>query len=169
MTPASTDRWRARSRSKEAVARSDDLALRTSASLVDSTLAGARFPLAEVDFQMANREIRAKFAGPFEELSGTLFTERKELADTSLNGTADMAVALALPKSGPVELLEASGTTALTSSTLAGTAIDSAQVSGSFASQLADIKELTLTGPDVKASLAGTLRHRRDRRVATDL
>ena len=82
----------------------DDLVLQTRATLVDSTLAGARFPRADVDFRMENRQIRAKFTGAFEELPGTLFTERKELADTTLNGSADMAVALAVPKAGSTEL-----------------------------------------------------------------
>ena len=36
-------------------------------------------------------------------------------------------------------------------------AIDSGQATGSFANRTADIKELILTGPDVKASAAGTL------------
>ena len=97
---------------------------------------------------MAAREIRAKFTGPFEELPGSLFTERKELADTTLNGSADMAVALTVPKVGPTELLDVSGTATLEKSTIAGMAIDSGQATGSFANQTADIKELVLTGPD---------------------
>ena len=35
----------------------DDLVLQTKATLVDSTLAGARFPRADVDFRMENRQI----------------------------------------------------------------------------------------------------------------
>ena len=135
----------------------DDLVLNTNASLVDSTLAGARFPSATVDFQMAAREIRAKFIGPFEEMPGSLFTARKELAGTTLNGSADMAVTLTLPKVGPTELGDVGGTATLAKSTLAGVAIDSGQVTGSFANDTADIKELVLTGPDLKASVAGTL------------
>lgn len=135
----------------------DDLVLNTNASLVDSTLAGARFPAAAVDFQMAAREIRAKFTGPFEELPGSLFTDRKELAGTTLNGSADMAVALTVPKVGPTELLDVTGTATLKESTIAGMAIDSGQASGSFANRTMDIKELILSGPDVKASAAGTL------------
>ncbi len=134
----------------------DELVLNTNASLVDSTLAGARFPSATVDFQMAAREIRAKFTGPFEELPGSLFTARKELAGTTLNGSADMAVGLTIPKVGPTELGDVSGTATLAKSTLAGVAIDSGQVTGSFANDTADINELVLTGPDLKASVAGT-------------
>ncbi|HET9467242.1 MAG TPA: translocation/assembly module TamB domain-containing protein [Vicinamibacterales bacterium] len=135
----------------------DDLVLNTQASLVGSTLAGARFPHADVDFQMAAREIRAKFTGPFEALPGSLLTDRKELAGTTLNGSADMAVALMVPKVGRTELLDLNGSATLDQSTIAGMAIDSGQVTGSFANQTADIKELILTGPDVKASVAGTL------------
>ena len=135
----------------------DDLVLNTTATLNDSTLAGARFPSAAVDFQMAARQIRAKFAGPFEELPGSLFTERKELSGTMLNGTADMSVALTVPKVGPTELLDVTGSATLEDSTIAGMAIDAGQATGSFANRIADIKELALTGPDVKASAAGTL------------
>jgi hypothetical protein len=135
----------------------DELVLRTNASLVDSMLAGARFPQAAVDFQMADREIRAKFAGPFDSLPGTLFTDRKELADTTLNGSADMSVGVAIPKAGAAELLETSGTATLTASTVAGLAVDSAQVTGAFANETADIKQLIVTGPDIKATALGTL------------
>jgi autotransporter translocation and assembly factor TamB len=135
----------------------DELVLKTNASLVDSTLAGARFPSAAVDFQMANREIRAKFAGPFEELPGTLFTDRQELANTTLNGSADMSVGLTVPKVGPVELLEAIGTTTLTPSTIGGLAIDSAQVTAAYANQTADIKQMVVTGRDLTATALGTL------------
>ena len=68
-----------------------------------------------------------------------------------------MAVALTVPKVGPTELLDLTGTATLEKSTIAGMAIDSGQAAGSFANQTADIKELVLTGPDVKASAAGTL------------
>jgi autotransporter translocation and assembly factor TamB len=106
---------------------------------------------------MAGREIQAKFSGPFEELPGSLFTERKEAADTMLNGSADMAVALKLPKAGRTELVNVGGTAVLQKSTIAGMAIDTGQVNGSFGNDTAHVKELILTGPDVQASVAGTL------------
>ena len=135
----------------------DDLVLSTQATLVDSTLGGARFPSADVDFQMAAREIRAKFTGSFEALPGTLFTDRKKLAGTMLNGSADMAAALTVPRMGPTELLDVTGTATLKQSTIAGLAIDGGQATGSFANRTVDIKELILTGPDINASAAGTL------------
>ncbi len=105
---------------------------------------------------MEDRQIRANFAGPFEDIRGTLFTERKELADSTLSGSANMAIALTVPEVGPTELLEVNGTTRLESSTIAGVTIESGQAAGSFANQTAEIKELVLSGPDVKASAAGT-------------
>ena len=137
--------------------RVDELVLHTKASLADSTLAGATFPNAEVDFHMEDRQIRANFAGPFQDIRGTLFTERKELADSTLSGSANMTIALTVPEVGPTELLEVNGTTRLESSTIAGVTIESGQAAGSFANQTAVIKELALSGPDVKASAAGTL------------
>ena len=134
----------------------DDLVMQTKASLTGSTLAGGRFPRADVDFQMQDRQIRANFSGPFEALPGTLFTARKELADSSLNGSADMAVVVSVPETGSAELEEVNGTTTLVSSTIAGVAIESGHVDGSFANQIADIKELVLTGRDMAASAAGT-------------
>ena len=62
----------------------DDLVLNTTAMLNDSTLAGARFPSAAVEFQMAAREIRAKFTGAFEQLPGALFTVREELGGNDI-------------------------------------------------------------------------------------
>ena len=88
----------------------DDLVLNTNASLVDSTLAGARVPVRRGRFPDGRSRNSREVRGPFEKLPGSLFTERKELADTTLNGSADMAVALAVPKAGPTELLEVSGT-----------------------------------------------------------
>jgi hypothetical protein len=68
-----------------------------------------------------------------------------------------VAVALTVPKVGPTEFLNVSGSAALKDSTIAGMTIESGQAAGSFANNTADIKELALSGPDVKASAAGTL------------
>jgi hypothetical protein len=133
----------------------DDLVLNTTALLEDSTLAGARFPRADVEFQMAGREIRAGFDGQFGDVPGTLFTDRKELADTTLNGSADMSVRLTIPETGPTELLGVDGTATLEPSTIAGLAIESGQVDASLSNRIANVEQLVLTGPDVAASAAG--------------
>ena len=135
----------------------DTLVLHTNASLTDSTLAGAHFPSAQVALDMANRQMRSTFAGPFEHLPGSLFSTKPELADSVLNGSADMAVALAIPSVGPVEFQELTGTTTLASSTIAGIAIDKGQATGAYANQIADIKALMLTGPQIQATANGTL------------
>ena len=61
-----------------------------------------------------------------------------------------MAVALTVPKAGPTELVETWAAPRPWPSTIAGMAIDSGQATGSFANDTADIKELVLTGPDMK-------------------
>jgi hypothetical protein len=135
----------------------DTLVLHTTASLVDSGLAGARFPNAQVGFDMANRQLHTTFAGGFNSLPGSLFSAKPELADSVLNGTADVAVALAIPSVGPVELQELSGTTTLGSSTVAGIAVDHAHATAAYANQVADIKELVVTGSDIAINMNGTL------------
>ena len=85
----------------------DDLSLRTTASLVDSTLAGARFPSAAVEFQMAIGDHAN--CGPLRSFPAVCHAKTR--ADRyGAERFSDMSVALALPKAGPVELLEASGT-----------------------------------------------------------
>jgi hypothetical protein len=135
----------------------DGLVLHTTASLVDSSLAGGRFPSAQVGFDMANRQMHTTFAGMFERVPGSLFSTRPELADSVLNGSADVAVALSIPSVGPVELLELTGSTTLGPSTIAGVAVDKGHATGAYANDLADIKELTITGPEIQMMADGTL------------
>jgi autotransporter translocation and assembly factor TamB len=135
----------------------DELVLRATAALENSTLTGARFANADVDFQMQNRQIHARFAGPFENVPGTLFTERQELVDTVLNGSADMTLDVAIPSETPVELLQANGTTTLTGSSVVGLAIENAQVKGGFANQILTLDEFVASGPDISAKALGTL------------
>jgi len=135
----------------------DELVLHTTASLVDSSLAGGRFPSAQVAFDMANRQMRSTFAGTFERVPGSLFLTKPELADSVLNGSADVAVALSIPSVGPVELLELTGSTTLGPSNIAGIAIDKGQATGAYANEIADIKELAITGPEIQMTANGTL------------
>jgi autotransporter translocation and assembly factor TamB len=106
---------------------------------------------------MANREMQATFKGPFENLKGALITTKPELADSTLNGSGDIAVALSIPSVGPIELRELTGSTTLNASTIAGISIDKGQATGGFVNQIAEIKELVLTGPQVQANASGTL------------
>jgi hypothetical protein len=135
----------------------DTLVLHTTAALIDSTLAGARFPSAQVSLEMAGRQLDTTFAGSFERVPGSLFTTKPELADSVLNGTADVALSLAIPSVGPVEFDALSGTATLAPSTLAGIAIDKAHATAAYANQIADIKELVVTGSDIAITASGTL------------
>ena len=98
----------------------DDLVLHTTASLADSTLAGARFPSARRRFEMANREMRATFAGPFEHLPGSLFTDEARARRFDAQRHRGLPSRLADPENRTGRVHEASGTTTLTPSTIAG-------------------------------------------------
>ena len=135
----------------------DSLVLNTTADLTDSTLAGAAFPQAHVTMQMRDRTLSSTFAGAFEHLPGSLFVSKPELADSTLNGTADMSVTMTVPAAGPTTLEALAGTATLTPSTLAGMAVDKGQADVTYAHDLADIRQLTLTGPSIEVNAKGTL------------
>ena len=135
----------------------DSLVLNTTADLTDSTLAGATFPQAHVTMQMRDRTLSSTFAGSFEHLPGSLFTTTPELADSMLNGSADMSVTLSIPSVEPVKLEALNGTAALTPSTIAGIAVEKGQVDATYANDVADIRQLSLTGPRIEANAKGTL------------
>lgn len=135
----------------------DHLVMNTTADLTDSILAGARFPQAHLTMEMSRRRLSSTFAGTFERLPGSLLTATPELADTTLNGSADMGVTMAIPAAGPVQLESVNGTVTLAPSTMAGLAVDKGQFTGTYANEIADIRELILTGPGIEANARGTL------------
>src|SRR5204863_3298790 len=107
--------------------------------------------------QMSGRTLDTTFAGTFEHLPGSLLTSKAELADSTLNGSADMRVKVAIPEIEPATLETLSGTATLTPSTIAGLAVDKGQVDLTYANDLADIRQLTLTGPSIEATAKGAL------------
>jgi hypothetical protein len=135
----------------------DALVLDTTADLTDSTLAGASFPAAHVSLQMRDRTLSSSFAGSFQQLPGSLFTDKPALADSTLNGTADLRVTVAIPVVEPATLTAVSGTATLGSSTLAGLAVDKGAVDLTYANDVADIRELSLTGPSLEGTAKGRL------------
>ena len=135
----------------------DSLVLNTTADLTESALAGACFPQAHVTMQLSNRVLSSTFAGAFEQLPGKLLTDRPELADSVLNGSADMGVTVTIPDAGPVALNALNGSAMLTPSTLAGFDISKGQFTGTYAKDEANLTELVLSGPKVEANMKGTL------------
>ena len=103
----------------------DDLVLNTNASLVDSTLAGARFPTAAVDFQMAEREIRAKFSRPVRRAAGNAVHRPQGACRHDAERIGRHGRRADDSEGRSDELLNVSGTATLTNSTIAGMAIDS--------------------------------------------
>src|SRR4029078_11245185 len=107
--------------------------------------------------EMANRQMRSTFNGSFERVPGSLFMTRPEVADSMLNGSADVTVALSIPSVGPVELQELTGSTTLGPSTIAGIAPDKGEATGSDANQIVDIKQLATTRPGNQGNANGPL------------
>jgi hypothetical protein len=135
----------------------DSLVLNTTADLENSTMAGASFPTAHVTMQMSDRTLDTAFAGSFEHLPGSLFVAKPELADSTLNGTADMRVTVVIPEVEPAKLEALSGTATLAPSTMAGLAVEKGQVDLTYANEVADIRQLSLTGPSIEGTAKGTL------------
>ena len=107
--------------------------------------------------QMSDRTLATTFAGAFEQLPGSLFVAKPELADSTLNGTADMSVTVAIPAVEPAKLEALTGTATLAPSTLAGLAVDKGQVDVTYANDVADFRQLSLTGPSIEGTAKGTL------------
>ncbi len=135
----------------------DGLRLATTADLTDSSIGGAGFPHAAVSMTMVDRELNTTFSGTFQHLPGSMFTERPELRETRLNGSARASVRLALPAAGPVELKSVEGSTTLDSSTIAGVSLNRGEVSLSYDGAAAQIDTLSLSGPEVEATASGRL------------
>jgi hypothetical protein len=135
----------------------DSLVLNTTADMTDSTLAGAHFPQAHVTMQVSDRMLSSTFAGAFEHLPASLLTTRPDLAESVLNGSADMGTAIAIPAVGPLQLIALNGTAALGPSTIGGLAVDKGQIAGTYANDTANITDLVLSGPLVEATAKGTL------------
>jgi hypothetical protein len=135
----------------------DSLVLSTSADLENSTMAVPAFPAAHVTMQMSNRTLDTSFAGSFEHLPGSLFVDKPALADSTLNGAADMRVTVVIPEVEPAKLEALSGTATLAPSTLAGLAVDKGQVDLTYANEVAEIRQLSLAGPSIEGTAKGTL------------
>jgi autotransporter translocation and assembly factor TamB len=135
----------------------DSLVLSTTADLTDSTMAGAGFSRAHVTMEMRDRTLSSTFAGAFERLPASLFTTAPALADSMLNGSADMRITLSLPEVDPTKLVALQGTAAITPSTISGIAIETGEVDLSYANDVAQVRQLALTGPGLSATAKGTL------------
>jgi autotransporter translocation and assembly factor TamB len=124
-------------------------------SLRDSEIHGGRLPALDYETSIADRALSAKVNGQFESFDPARVFSRPRL-EGDVAGTIDASFSIAnLGEPVTTDAITASGRLALKSSTVGGLRIDAAKVDGSYAKSLADVKELTLEGPDVKANASG--------------
>jgi len=123
--------------------------------LKNSEIMGGRLPELGFEAHMASGALAGKANGRFEGFDPARLLSRPEATGT-VTGTINADFNLAnLDAPVTPESVTASGQLTLAPSTVGGLQIDSAAVDGSYANQVGDVKQFTLTGPDVKANASG--------------
>ena len=116
---------------------------------------GGRLPQLTYEAHLANGALAVTADGRFESFNPATLTNRKTL-DGEINGTLKASVQIA-DVSAPMTpaALTADGAVALEKSTIGGLAVDTARVEGKYAGEVADLKVLQISGPDVKVDASG--------------
>jgi autotransporter translocation and assembly factor TamB len=131
------------------------LTLDASGMLKNSEIMGGRLPELGYEVHVANDALSGKANGQFEHFDPARLLLRPELqGDVTGSVDADFAIA-SLSQPVTPESITGGGKLTLTPSTVGGLRIDAASVDGRYAKQVADLKQLTFSGPDVKADAAG--------------
>lgn len=135
----------------------DQLRLDVSADLHDSDAGGGRLPQLHVDVDLADRRLTTVARGSFERINPTsLGLQRVEPAE--LTGTADVTVTVdEIGSPLTLERLRATGSVMLEKSSVAGVAIDTSEVKGTYANRVGQIEQLTIMGTDLNATVSGVL------------
>ena len=139
----------------ERVSAFDGLTLNARGTLRDSTIMGGRLPSLDYETRIANGTLSGKANGQFEHFDPARLASRPELKG-DVTGTVNAAFTIAnLGEPVTPDAVTANGQLTLTPSTVGGLQIEAAAVDGSYANEIADVKQFTLTGPDVKADASG--------------
>jgi autotransporter translocation and assembly factor TamB len=124
-------------------------------TLRDSTIMGGRLPQLTYDTHLANGALAVTADGRFESFNPATLTNRQTL-DGEITGTLKGSLQIA-DVSAPMTpaALTADGTVTLEKSTIGGLAVDTAFVEGKYEGEVADLKTLQVSGPDVKLDASG--------------
>ena len=132
-----------------------EMTLDASGMLKNSEILGGTLPELAYEAHLANGSLSGRADGRFEHFDPARLTSRPEVKG-DVSGTVNAEFSLAdLPQPITPDTVTASGQLTLAPSTIGGLRIDSAAVDGNYANQVADLKQLTLAGPDVKAEASG--------------
>ena len=132
-----------------------EMTLDASGRLTDSEIMGGRLPELGFETHIAEKALKGSVNGTFENFDPARIASRPDLKGT-VTGTVNATFSVA-DLTAPItpEAVTADGTLTLAPSTVAGLKIESAQVDAAYADQTANVKQFTLTGPDVKAEASG--------------
>lgn len=133
------------------------MTLDASGTLTDSQIMGGRLPQLTFEAHLHEGALTGHATGGFEGFDPARLSGRKDL-EGNVTGTLDAGFAIA-DLAAPItpDAVTADGTLALTGSEIGGLKIDGADIQGSYASQIGDIKKLTVTSPDLKMDASGRL------------
>ncbi len=135
--------------------------------LKDSEILGGRLPDLAFEAHLAGGALNGGLNGQFEGFDPARLASRPDL-EGEVTGTINATASIA-DVTAPItpEAITGAGSLTLAKSTVGGLAIDSANLEASYANQVGDVKQFTLTGPDVKVEASG--RVALDRTTASNL
>ena len=131
------------------------MTLDATGTLRDSTILGGRLPQLAYETHLAGGGLTVKADGRFEDFNPATLANRKEV-DGRVTGTLQLSAQVA-DIAAPVtpDKITADGTVTLEKSEIGGLQIDTANVSGKYAAQVADLAQLQISGPDLKVNASG--------------
>jgi autotransporter translocation and assembly factor TamB len=137
--------------------RLDTMTLDAAGTLTDSSMMGGRLPELNFETHIAAGGLKLRADGRFEDFDPARLSGRKEIAGRvsgTVNATAEIA-----RLSSPItpDAVTANGSVTLSQSTVGGLDIQNATVDASYASQVGDIRQLHVDGPDLKADASGKI------------
>ena len=147
--------------------RAGDITVDARGTLRDSTIMGGRLPQLTYETRLANKALSVTADGRFESFNPATLANRQTL-DGEINGTVKGSFQIA-DVSAPMTpaAITADATVTLEKSSIGGLSLDTARVEGRYAAEVADLKTLQVSGPDVKVDASG--RVALDQASASDL
>ena len=133
------------------------LTLDATGTAIDSEFFGATIPRLDFTTSFAGGDAKVQAIGQFSGLDPAVITGDDRVAG-SLSGAVDVNTTIRDYAAGvTVDSLDASGRVNLGMSTIAGLAINSATIDGTYANRAGELTQFSIDGPDLKATGQGAI------------
>ena len=133
------------------------LTLDATGTVVDSEMFGASFPRMDFTTNLAGDNWRVKALGQFSGLDPAVILGNPKVAG-NVSGAVDVDTTIRNYAAGvTVDTFDASGRVNLGNSTIAGLAIDTAAIDGTYANREGQLTQLAIAGPDLNVSGQGAI------------